>query len=59
MTTRQTGGLNKGCNMIDKFYWEPEDMQSVMLAIAEGQSPSPATKDWIELNPDKVEEWLD
>ncbi|EPU07356.1 hypothetical protein SAG0125_01730 [Streptococcus agalactiae STIR-CD-21] len=45
--------------MIDKFYWEPEDMQSVMLAIAEGQSPSPATKDWIELNPDKVEEWLD
>ncbi|HEM6136509.1 TPA: ABC transporter permease/substrate binding protein [Streptococcus suis] len=45
--------------IIDNFYWEPEDMQSVMLAIAEGQTPSQAAKDWIELNPDKVEEWLD
>lgn len=46
-------------NIIDKFSWEPEDMQSVMLAIAEGQSPSQAAKDWIELNPDKVEGWLE
>ena len=46
-------------NIIDKFFWEPEDMQSVMLAIAEGQSPSQAAKDWIELNPDKVEGWLE
>ena len=34
-------------------------MQSVMLAIAEGQTPSQAAKNWIELNPDKVEKWLD
>ncbi|MBO4110327.1 ABC transporter permease/substrate binding protein [Streptococcus suis] len=46
-------------SIIDNFYWEPEDMQSVMLAIAEGQTPSQAAKEWIELNPDKVEEWLD
>ena len=46
-------------SIIDNFYWEPEDMQSVMLAIAEGQTPSQAAKNWIELNPDKVEKWLD
>ena len=46
-------------SIIDNFYWEPEDMQSVMLAIAEGQTPSQAAKNWIELNPDKVEKWLE
>ena len=46
-------------SIIDNFYWEPEDMQSVMLAIAEGQTPSQAAKNWIELNPDKVEKRLD
>lgn len=44
--------------IIDQFHWESEDMQSVMLAIAEGQSPSQAAKEWIELHPDKVDEWL-
>lgn len=44
--------------IIDHFHWESEDMQSVMLAIAEGQSPSQAAKEWIELHPDKVDEWL-
>jgi hypothetical protein len=39
--------------------WEPEDMQAVMLAISEGKTPRQSARDWIELNPDKVKEWLD
>ena len=46
-------------NIIDQFNWEPEDMQAVMLAISEGKTPSQSARDWIELNPDKVKEWLD
>ena len=34
-------------------------MQAVMLAISEGKTPSQSARDWIELNPDKVKEWLD
>jgi ABC-type proline/glycine betaine transport system substrate-binding protein len=46
-------------NIIDQFNWEPEDMQAVMLAISEGKTPRQSARDWIELNPDKVKEWLD
>lgn len=46
-------------NIIDQFNWEPEDMQAVMLAISEGTTPRQSARDWIELNPDKVKEWLD
>ena len=46
-------------NIIAQFNWEPEDMQAVMLAISEGKTPSQSARDWIELNPDKVKEWLD
>lgn len=45
--------------IIDQFYWTAEDMQSVMLAIAEGKSPSDAAKEWIELNPNKVAKWIE
>ena len=34
-------------------------MQAVMLAISEGKTPRQSARDWIELNPDKVKEWLD
>ena len=48
----------KAYRIIDQFHWESEDMQSVMLAIAEGQSPSQAAKEWIALHPNKVDKWL-
>lgn len=46
-------------DIINAFSWTPTDLQSVMLAISEGQSPSQAAKEWIELNANKVDEWLE
>jgi len=45
-------------NFLDKFYWEPSDMESVMLKIQEGMSPEQAAKEWVESNSDKVAEWI-
>ncbi|MBS7576351.1 MULTISPECIES: ABC transporter permease/substrate binding protein [unclassified Enterococcus] len=44
-------------NVLDNFNWTVEDMESVMLAINNGQSPEEAAKDWIKQNPEKVAEW--
>mgnify|MGYP003701935067 CR=1 FL=1 len=38
---------------------DQEDRQAVMVAISEGKTPRQSARDWIELNPDKVKEWLD
>ncbi|AXQ79555.1 ABC transporter permease subunit [Streptococcus chenjunshii] len=47
----------KAYQIIDRFNWTDEDMQSVMLDISNGSSPAEAAKKWIEDNPDKVAEW--
>ncbi|WP_438272856.1 ABC transporter permease/substrate binding protein [Streptococcus huangxiaojuni] len=47
----------KAYQIIDRFSWDPEDMQSVMLDISDGTSPSEAAKNWIADNQDKVAEW--
>lgn len=48
----------KAYEILDKFNWEPEDMEAVMLKIQEGLSPEQAAKEWVESNSDKVEEWI-
>ena len=45
--------------ILDNFYWEMEDMESVMLEISEGADPQTAARNWITDNPDKVESWLE
>lgn len=47
----------KAYNILDKFYWETADMESVMLDISNGTSPEDAAKKWIADNPKKIEEW--
>lgn len=44
--------------LLDNFYWEHEDMEEVMMMIAEGMSPEEAAKKWVENNSEKVEAWL-
>lgn len=43
--------------MLDKFSWDQEDMESVMLAIQNGETPEQAAKDWVADNQEKVDEW--
>lgn len=44
--------------ILNNFYWEPEDMEAIMLDIQEGADPTEAAATWIEENQDKVDEWL-
>ncbi|MBO9597358.1 MAG: glycine betaine ABC transporter substrate-binding protein, partial [Cohnella sp.] len=43
---------------LDRFQWEPSDMESVMVAIQEGQSPEEAAKDWVNSHSDQVDAWV-
>ncbi|MFJ7914097.1 MULTISPECIES: glycine betaine ABC transporter substrate-binding protein [unclassified Lysinibacillus] len=42
--------------ILDRFYWEPEDMEAVMFE-AQTSSFEDAADKWIEENQDKVNEW--
>lgn len=44
-------------NVLKNFHWTKDDMESVMLAINEGQDPTDAAKDWIADHPKQVAEW--
>lgn len=44
--------------ILTRFYWTPEDMESVMLAIEEGRSPEVAAKEWVDANQDVVDAWI-
>jgi len=43
--------------VLDEFYWTPEDMEEVMLDISEGTDPEEAADKWIDKNEDTVSEW--
>jgi glycine betaine/proline transport system substrate-binding protein len=44
---------------LDKFKWEPADMEQVMIwNTEEGADPYETAKRWVEENPDKVDAWL-
>lgn len=44
---------------LDKFYWTPDEMAEVMIAIQNGAEPEEAAKEWVEQNADKVNAWLE
>lgn len=44
--------------IVDNFYWEVEDMESVTLAMQDGVPDREAAQTWVDNNRDKVEAWL-
>ena len=44
--------------VLDRFYWEPQDMEAVMFDAQE-VSFEEAANNWIEENPDKVAQWTE
>lgn len=44
--------------VLDRFYWEPEDMEKVMYDAQDGDFEDAAAA-WIEDNEDKVNEWTE
>lgn len=51
--------LPEAYEILDAFHWEQADMEQVMLAITEGQTPEQAAKDWVAENPEKVAAWIE
>lgn len=45
-------------SILDNFFWETSDMESVMLDIEDGMDPEVAAAKWVEQNQDKVQEWV-
>lgn len=43
--------------VLDRFYWEPEDMEKVMYDAQKDGDFDVAAADWVENNQDKVSEW--
>ncbi len=44
--------------ILDRFYWEPKDMEAVMFEAQEVPFEE-AAMNWIEANRDKVDEWVE
>ena len=44
--------------ILDNFYWEVADMESVMAEINNGADPQAAAQAWIEENQETVDQWL-
>ncbi|WP_428910475.1 glycine betaine ABC transporter substrate-binding protein [Niallia sp. Krafla_26] len=45
--------------ILDNFNWTSADMEEIMLAIQEGESPEDAAAAWLEANQDRVDEWTE
>ncbi len=45
--------------ILDNFYWEPSDMEEVMVLIEQGSPEEEAAATWIANNIDKVNSWTD
>lgn len=45
--------------IMDKFHWTVDDMEAVMLDIAEGTEPADAARKWVDDNQDKVKKWVE
>ncbi|MGG3561863.1 glycine betaine ABC transporter substrate-binding protein [Neobacillus rhizosphaerae] len=43
--------------VLDQFNWTPDDMNTVMNSIADGDDPEDAAANWVKDNSDKVSEW--
>ncbi|MFF0829587.1 glycine betaine ABC transporter substrate-binding protein [Brevibacillus sp. NPDC003359] len=44
---------------LDKFWWEPADMESVMVQMIDGKEPEVAAAEWVKNNEAKVAKWVD
>lgn len=49
----------KAYQIIDNFYWDIEDMDSVTYAMEAGVDDRTAAQQWIDENPEKVDSWLE
>ena len=45
--------------VLDNFYWTPDDLEEVMLKISDGADPRDAAQEWIDDNADTVAEWTE
>lgn len=45
--------------ILNNFYWELPEMESVMHAMSEGTEAEEAGREWVDNNQDKVSEWTD
>jgi len=45
--------------ILDNFYWEEEDMNSVTYAMEQGMDTRTAAQNWIDANPEKVQSWVE
>lgn len=46
--------------LIDQFEWEVEDMEDIMYeAVESGEEIEVVAEQWVEDNPDKVDQWLE
>lgn len=43
--------------VLDRFYWEPQDMEKVMYDAQNDEEFDVAAANWVEANQDKVSEW--
>lgn len=46
-------------SVLDKFQWEPEHIENVMLLINDGKSPEEAAEQWVSENEDLVSKWTE
>lgn len=44
---------------LDKFWWEPADMESVMVQMIDGKDPEVAAAEWVKNNEAKVAKWVE
>lgn len=50
--------MPEAIEILGKFYWEPADIETVMLSIQVGLSPEAAAAQWVNENQEKVAAWL-
>jgi len=44
---------------LDRFHWQPSDMEEVMNSISDGATPEAAAAAWVKKHSDLVAEWTD
>ncbi|AIY40621.1 Glycine betaine/L-proline ABC transporter [Collimonas arenae] len=45
-------------DLLKNFSWKPGEIDSVMLAVENGAKPEVAAKQWVDVHPQRVSEWL-
>ncbi|EKN70350.1 glycine betaine ABC transporter substrate-binding protein [Neobacillus bataviensis LMG 21833] len=45
--------------LLDQFYWEPKDIESVMKLVEDGVEPADAAAQWVSKNKELVSTWTE